>query len=317
MPQTLTNGTHIDAPLSNLALRAFADSQNFIAQQLFPVFPVQKERDLYYVIDPNSWLVVPDTLRTRKTAPRRGEWRVDSAGYVAQNYAWGTDHAKEDIANADQALQVRENSTMYVTETLLRGLERRVAQKVTSVSNVGSGVILSGSAKWGDYVNSDPISDVTTAHAFIRQRTGLRANTAVIDADTLEVLRFHPLVRDHAKYTQSGPVPDDLIRTILRVDRMLVGDGVYNQGNESQAGSMANIWGNNVLLAHVRQAQGLRTTTFGLSFRWTPDGFPGPLVVERYDDPDPGKKAEVINAGFYQDEKIIAPQLAYLIASTL
>ena len=36
-----------------------------------------------------------------------------------------------------------------------------------------------------------------------------------------------------------------------------------------------------------------------------------------YMDPDPGKKSEIVEVGYYQDEKIVARDLAYLIGATL
>lgn len=317
MPNTLINGAHIDTPLSNFALKAFQSSEDFVAQRVFPVFDVVKESDLYYKVDPNSWLLAPVTDRARKTAPNVGEWKVDSEGYRCRNFAWSTSIAKEDLANADAALQLRENSAMYVTETLLRGLEIRVANQVTSISNVGSGVALTGTAKWGDYAGSDPISDVTTAHAFIRSRTGIVPNTMVVDYDTYQVARFHPLIRDFSKMQSSGPVPDSVLRDVFRVDNILIGRGIKNNALENATASLTNIWGNNALLCYVQRPTGLRTATFGLSFRWTPEGLPAPMVVQRADDPDPKIGAEWIWGSYYQDEKVVARDLAYLISGTL
>ena len=42
---------HIDVPLSKLAVKAFDSSgDGFIANQVFPVTPVNKQSDVYYTI---------------------------------------------------------------------------------------------------------------------------------------------------------------------------------------------------------------------------------------------------------------------------
>jgi len=308
---------HHDALLTNLAIAAFAGAEGFIAQSVFPSVPVGKESDRYFIIDPDSWLLVPDTRRARKTRPNRVEFKVSSDAYFADNYALAGENALEDLANADMALQLRENTVSVVTDGLLRDLEVRVANLVTSASNLGSGVALTGAAKWSDYAGSDPVADVTTGHATIRGVTGLTANVAIIDYDTMATLRRHPLMLDMYKYTQGGEVTDAQLAAAFKVQRILIGNGVKNNAKENAAASITNIWGNNCILARITAPTGLKTATLGLGFRWRPEGIASDMQAVRYNDPDPGKKIEVIEAGYYQDEKIVASKLGYAITGTL
>jgi len=308
---------HFDGPLSNLAIKAFQGRDGFIAQQLMPIVPVGKQSDKYYIIDKDSWLLIPDTRRAPKTSPKRVEFKVSSESYFCDNYALAGENAKEDLANADMAIQLRKNAVDVVMDALLRDYEVRVANAVTSLTNLGSGVSLTGTAKWSDYSNSDPIADVTTGHATIRQNTGLTANTLVIDEDTLAILIRHSLLLDMYKYTSGGQLKMDQLKDAFRVDNILVGRGVKNNAREGATASITNIWGNNAILARVSPGVGLQTETFGLSFRWTPANMPAPMQVRKYDDADPGKAVEVVDVGYYQDEKVVASALAYGISGTL
>jgi len=310
-------GGHIDVPLSNLAIKAFQGASGFIAQQLLPIVPVGKQSDKYYILDKDSWLRIGNSFRAPKTSPRRVNFRVSSDSYFADNYALSGENALEDLANADAAIRLRDNTTGVVTEMLQRDYEDRVARMVTSGSNLGSYVSLAGNAKWSDLVNSDPISDITSAHAFIRHQTGLSANTAVIDEDTIALIRRHPDVLDLYKYTSGGQATDAQIKELLKVDTVLVGKGIKNNALEGATASITNIWGNNVILAHIQPGTSLETATFGLTYRWTPAGIAAPMQARRYNDPDPGKKVEVIEVGMYQDEKIVASDLAYGILNTI
>jgi hypothetical protein len=313
----IDGGSHIDVPLSQLAMKVFDGGGDFVASRLFPAVPVDKQSDGYYVMDPDTWLRIPDTKRAPKSPVKRSEWKVSTDTYFAHNRAHGTDHAMETIANADAAIRIRQTSTMFVTELMLRDLEQRVANQVTSISNVGSGVTLTGTQKWGDYANSDPISDVMTGTAFIENNTGLQPNTVVVDKDTDRILRFHPVLRDYIKYTQSGPVPTNLLQEVFQVDNYWVTRGIYNAAKEGQTASLVNIWGNTFLLTRVTPPSGLQTATFGLGFRWQPEGFPSPFAVERYPHHDRSRKAEVIDSQYFQDEKVVAKNLAYLIAEPI
>ena len=101
------------------------------------------------------------------------------------------------------------------------------------------------------------------------------------------------------------------------VSNLYLGQGIKNNALEGATASITNIWGNNALLCRVQPGQSLQTATAFLAFQWTPEGLPGPMAVERYAGADPGTKVEVIAAGYWQTEKVIAPNLSYLIASTL
>lgn len=310
---------HQDKPLSNLAVQAFDTGMGgFIAPMVFPSIPVEKQSDKYYVIEKGAFLRIHNTKRAPKTMANRVEFDVSSDTFYAPNYALGTDNALEDLANADAAVRLRESGTELVVSGLQRDFERRVANIVTSASNLGSGVALSGSNKWSDYVGSDPVAQVNTGHAFIRSQTGMKANTGIIDYDTLMVLRRHPALLDMFKYTSGGELTNAQIMDLFKIERLLVGDAIMDNSIEGQASSITNIWGNNFILARIVPPAGLKTATLGLSMRWTPDGFPAPMQVTRQAFSGAGtRNVEVLEAGYFQDEKIVAKQFGYGITGTL
>lgn len=309
---------HMDVPLSNLAVEAFATG-NYIGAQLFPTIDVRKQSDRYYTIDKNTWLAAPvSTLRAPKTPPGRVEFLVSSDSYFADNHTLASENAWEVIANADDPIQLRQRTTRFLVDMLMRGQEVRIANLVTSITNIGSGVVLAGGAKWSNYLTSDPVADVTTGHAFIRHNTGLRANTIMMDADTYNIVRRHPVLLDMYKYTQGGLVNDAELAAVFNVNKILVSDAIRNAAGEGAAGSLVNIWGNNVLLTYVNPSPtGLRTATFGLGFRWLNPDLPAPWGVRVYNDPDLGKKLEITEVGYYSDEKVVARELAYAVTATL
>lgn len=309
---------HIDTPLSNIAVEAWKTG-NFVAERLFPTVPVQKQSDGYYIITKNTWLRTPSsTLRAPKTAPRRVEFDVSTDTYFANNYALAGENSKEALANADSPIALRARTARLVVEMLMRDKEQRVANKVTSITNIGSGVLLTGGNKWSDYLNSDPVSDITTGHAFIRGNTGVVANTLLLDWDTSQIVRRHPVMLDMFKYTQGGLLNDAELLEVFKVKQLLISDAIRNAALEGGASSIVNIWGNNALLCYVDTTPpGLQTCTFGLGFNWKSPELPASMVARVYDDPDPGKKVELTEVGYYSDEKIVAQQLAYLVGSTL
>jgi len=308
---------HIDVPLSNICVEAF-DRGNFVGPMLFPVVPVAKQSGDYYTITKATWLRLPQsTHRAPKTSPRRVEFDVSSAGYSCKNYALAGENAFEVLDAADNPIQLRARTARKVLGDLMMDMEQRIANLVTSITNIGSGVTLTGTAQWSDYNNSDPISDVSTGHAFIRNNTGVVANTLLLDYDTHKLLKRHPVLLDMFKYTQGGMLNDAELKECFEVENLLVSRAIKNAAKEGAAtASIVNVWGHNALLCYVGQAQGMETVTMGLSFRYQPAGFPAPYAASVYNDPDPGKKTEITEVGYFQDEKVVAAQLAYLIGST-
>ena len=309
---------HIDVPLSNIAVQAFSQG-TFVGPQLFPVVPVGKQSGVYYTIDKASWLRLPSsTLRAPKTSPRRVEFNVSSDMYSAKNYALAGENAFEVLASADDPIKLRQRTTRKVVGDLMGDMEQRIANLVTSITNIGSGVLLTGSNKWSDYLSSDPIADINSGHAFIRNNTGIVANTLLLDYDTMKTVKRHPVLLDMFKYTQGGLLNEAELKEVFGVGRILVSNAIRNAALEGGTASIVNIWGNNALLCYVEAAApGMETASFGLGFQWRNPELPAPFVTSVYNDPDPGKKTEIVEVGYYQDEKIVAAQLAYLVGNTL
>lgn len=308
---------HVDVPLSNMAVRAFNDStEDFIADTLLPAVPVGKQSDKYYTISKGAFLRTQSALRAPKTKARRVEFEVSSDSFFADNYALANENALEDLANADMAISLRENSVDLVTTDLRRSQEDRAATLLTTAGNLGSGTTLTGAAQWTDFTASDPIADVTTGHAYIRSQTGLVANTMMMDYDTAMIVRRHPLLLDMYKHTQAGMVSMDNLKDVFGVDQILIGKAIKENALEGGTSSITNIWGNNCLLAHIAPATGKQTKSLGLRFQWRPAGFPADFQVERMTINGAGtEKVEVVEAGHFQDEKVIAPELGYLIVN--
>ncbi len=312
-------GGHHDTPLANLMIQAFNTGQGYIGGTLFPAIPVGKQSDKYYVIDPDTWLMGPaNDVRAPKTKARKVEWKISSDSYFADNHALSADNALEDLANADVAIGLRENTTRFLTDQLLKAREIRIANKVTSGTNCGSYVTLSSSVtKWTATKSADILSQVTTATAFIRQRTGLRPTHMIMDADSYELMRKNELLRNHFQYVSGGLLTDDQLRSLFGIPNIMVSDAIYNPMDEGETASRSNIWGANCLLAHVGPAMGRQAATFGMGFRWTPAGFPAEMQVLRSIENGAGsRKVEVLEAGYFQDEKIVASELGYLIGGT-
>lgn len=316
-------GGHIDVPLSNFASMAFAADDNmFIGEQVLPSVPVQKQSDKFFIHERSDWFRIPNTQRARLSRAHTVEFRVSSDSYFAENYALGALIPLEDLDNADNPIGIRRNHTQMVTHLLRLDQEQRIANLVTSASNVGSGVTTPGSQEsWFNPDSADIIGQVQTAHAFIRSETGLLPNLMVVDWDSWQAALRNVRLHDRFKHVGNvrGILTPDQIAPVFGVDRILVGRAISNTGAEqvgSENWTSGNVWGNTALLAHVSM-RGAMSATYGTRFRWQPGGLPAPFAVQRKREDGAGsRRAEIVEALYWQDEQIIAPELAYVIKTS-
>jgi hypothetical protein len=310
---------HIDKPLSNMAVEAFDASVDLVAASLFPVIPVEKQSDKYFTIDKAEFLRISKTLRAPGTTPLQVDFKVSSDAYFCNNYALETMIPKEQVANADNAIRVRDRKVRNLLGHLQRDRENRAATLV-STGNVGASAAFTNTNSVFKVSNlsGDIISAVNTAHATIQQRTGIIANTMVLEYNVSQLLRRNALVLDMFKYNRSGLLSLPELASVFGVERILVSRAIKNVGKSGQTASLQSIWGNKILLAYVDQNPGgPETATYGASFRWTDPEIGEAFAVQRWDDPHVSAKREFASAGYYQDEKIIAADLGYLMTDVL
>jgi len=310
---------HHDVPLSNFAVSAFArGAEGFVGNDLFPAMPVGKQSDRYYVIDKAAFLRNPDTRRSPGTRSKKVEFRVSSEPYYAENHALHTTITAEDGANADAAIQLRQNGVGLINTNLQRAQEVRIANIVTTSGNLGGALVVA--SKWSSLATgtSNPLTDVESAHAFIRLTTGLVANTMVLDYDSWQKVRRHADLLEMYKYTSGGQVTEEQLASAFGVQRLLIPQGVVENALEGGTSSMTNIWGNNAILAYLGPNTGLQSQTLGIRMQWRNPAFPAAFGVQRRLAMGAAEeKVEYIESGHYQDEKLVATNLGFQLLATL
>lgn len=326
---TLTgNSGHIDVALSNYAVMAFDTGvDGMIGNLICPAVPVSRQSDKYHILEPRAFFT--DEANAARRAPRteaaRVEFQTSSDQFFCDNYALASEFGLEEKANLDAVLAANLGMmrTKVVTDKLVRAQEIRIANILTSISNIGSGVVLTGTSKWSDAVNSDPVGDVDSGMAFIQAKTGIIANTLAMDWNTAQVLRRHPTLLDMYKYTKGGTVTMDEMAMAFSVDRILLAKAIKENRKEGVAtSSMTNIWGNNAILLYVPPGN---TANFDqpaaavTRFQWADNGiYPANfgVLTATFDLAGQAHK-DVYEAGHFQAEKVTAKNFAYAITGTL
>lgn len=303
---------HIDVPLSNLVI-GFEPS-NTIVQDIYPVVNVQKQSDVFYKWTKGDFFRMPETtIRAPRTKGRTVSYNVSSDTFYATNYALVDEIDYETMVNADAPLQIREKAARNLQNLLMLDYEDRVATQLRTGSNLGSNATVS--SKWDSSTagTSDPFADIQTAKDSIRSTTGIEANTIIFGREVYNALLRHADILDRIKYVQRGVVTTDLLAALFDVDKVLVGSAIKNTAEENQDDAFSSVWGKDTIVGHFTNgpdADG-RNPSLGYSFRWTNPLFGTPMAVESWEDPDHGNYMNM-RVQYYQDEKIVAPELGYL-----
>jgi hypothetical protein len=292
-----------------------------IADMIMPIVRVGKQSDSYNIWSQADALRTEDDNRAPGTEANLISMSVDSAVYFADNYALKMGLTLEDRENADAAFlsEIREGRVMRIMDKLMLNWEVRVANLVTSTSNVGSSSTVTSA--WTDYTdgNSDPLGNVWTAIDNVEDATGYRPNRIVFGAQAWRNFRRHKNVIDTVNGDSGivgpsnvrGTVSQQQVAAVLEMEQILVGRAYQNTNEEDQSISLSSIWADNVLIYYAPMRPSRDVPSFAYSFRWQKPSIPN-MAVERHPY-DTKTKSEEIEAGYYQDEKITSAPLAFLL----
>jgi hypothetical protein len=270
---------HVDRPLTNISVAYIQSEDAFICTKVFPVVPVDKRSDRYFVYTKDDWFRDDATLRAPATESAGGGYDLDNTpSYVCDVFAYHKDTEEQTNANADvPPLNMERDATIFVTRKLLLRQEIQwVADYFTTGIWTGSstGTDITVAPTWDD-ATSTPIEDLQTQQLAILQGTGFEPNTFVIGFGVYQKLVRHPDIIDLIKYGAGPGNPaianEVALAKIFNVDRVLVSKSVKNTAQKTPGSNTFTgllTAGKNALLCYVTPSPGIMTPTAGYVFMW-------------------------------------------------
>lgn len=304
---------YLDLPLSNIMVNH--RPSGMIADMIFPVAPVNKQSGAIIEFSRADALRIEDDKRAPGTHAKRITRSVSSQTYYCNNHALMSGVTIEDRANADPAYsnELFSNRGLYLTDKLLLNWENRVANQVTSGSNVGSYAAVASA--WTDFTNADPILDTLTGLDNVNDLVGVRANRIVFGDLAWRNFRRSEKVRDsvYGSTNAQGYPSIDQIKDLLEVDWIGVGRAFKNTGAEGLSESLNRVWADHVLMFYAPERPSTEEPSFGYSLRLQANGLPN-MQVERHPY-DSKAKTEDVEVGYYQDERITGADYGFLLTN--
>jgi len=298
---------HIDTHLTNLAINY--RPQNYIADQIAPIVPVNKESNSYPIFSRFEAFAIEDATRSRGSEAKKLTRSVSSANYLVRNYAYGFDVTIEDLANMDDGFrgELDLGAAKYLVGKLGLDMERRVLN-LANVAGSVSTTWLCGSSWATPGTNAgDPFSQVMQMIEQVQGTVGQRPNSILCGWRAWNFMRRNYNMRNliNGVNNRGGTVARDSVAAIFEVDRFIVSDALFHTANENatSSGQLTNPIHDKLFAYFAPTAPSREDPSWMYSFRWTPDGYPAPFTVERHLY-DTRKKVETIEAGYFQDERV-------------
>jgi hypothetical protein len=314
MGQTTGTGLHVDQHLTNLAINY--RPQNFIADQIAPVIPVNKQTDSYPVFSRFEAFAVEDTVRAPGTEAKKITRSVSSAKFDCRNYALGRDITIEDIGNMDEAyrFELGIDATQYLVGKLGLGYEKRVLDLAVTTASVGSVFVVNSSWSVTGANAGDPVAAIFQLIEYAQSQTGQRPNSMLWGwkAWNATLRNYHMRNFINGVNNGKGLVTREQVRSMFEMERLNVSQALWHNANEAQSAvySLSNPIENQLFIYYAPQAASREEPSWFYSFRWGNPALPAPFVVERHPY-DSRKKVETIEAGYYQDERVVGTDYGY------
>lgn len=286
MPQPTRSDVHVNRPLTNVSIAYIQRNQDFVADKVFPIVPVMKQSDRYFVYTKDFWFRTQAEKRAPATESAGTGFHVDNTPtYFADVWSVHQDVDDQTRANADEPLDLDRDATLFVTQQLLLRREIAWTQKFMAINtwqgykpggsaadaNISSGAPFDG--QW-DTTNSNPMSDIDFLKQQIKSQTGMLPNCLVVADDVFFALRNNAAVLDRIKYTQRGIVSEELLAALFGVEKFLVASAVLNTaqegatGSNPAGGSFGFLVKNQFLLVYANPAPSILQPSAGYIFSW-------------------------------------------------
>ena len=310
----LHQDVHIDRPLSNFAVEY--KNEAFIASQVAPFVPVNNKSDSYITFNKADKFSLPNDLRGPKAEAKQVTWGTGSDTYACVDRALKDFLSDALVANSDPGINPQQRTTSFLTDLLLLGYEKRVADLVTTYGNyatTGNRITLSGATQFSDYAGSDPIGVVDTGKA----ACFVEPNTMIMSQAVFDKLKRHPQLLDYvtggATTSTPGMVSLATMAEIFGIANILIGKAKYNSSIKGQTASYSALWGKHVILAYIDAAVNLDGVSAFKTFRWNQVSTDAGFKVRRYRNEKLGGGGEEIEVEMSTDEEIICEDVAYMI----
>lgn len=267
---------HVNKPLTNLSIAYLQGQDRFVSSRVFPVIPVQKQSDRYFVYNKGDLMRDEAAARAPGTESAGMEYTIDNTPtYSCVKYALHQDVDDDLVANADSPLRPEQDAAEILTDKLLIKRDNLFVNSYfktgvwdTDWDGVASGPSTNQFLQF-DVPTSDPIQTIDNARDAVHALTGFHPNVIVMGPAIFNVVKNNAQVVDRIKYTQRGMITQEILAALFGVDELVVPGAVYNSAAVGASDSITRIFGKDLLLAYRPDRPAIMKPSAGYCFSWS------------------------------------------------
>jgi hypothetical protein len=329
---------HINRPLTNISIAYRQAVSDYVADRVFPIVPVPKRSDSYFVFDREYWFRSEMRKRAPGTESAGADYDITPATYTCDVWGLHKDVSDQIRANEDAPLNSDRDATEWLTQQALILREKEFATNYMAADiwtfeadGVASGATAAGSfdptnessndiLQWNDE-SSNPIKNIRDGRRFVLERTGQKPNKLTLSRPVFDALIDHPDIVDRIKYGQTQGAPamanEQTLAQIFQLEEVLVSDAIQNTAGEGLAESNSFIVGKNALLSYCPARPSINVPSAGYTFSWT--GYLGAAAgaaqIKKFRMEQ--LESDRIEASAAFDQKLVAADLGYFFSGVV
>lgn len=296
----------INAYLSEVA-RGYSNNA-FIAGNLFPEIESELEKVDIFEFNKEAFSVynTERAIRANSNVVSPKGFTKKTATLTEHDLAYPIDYREEEES---KKVKLQLHATNVVTEGLKLKKEKQCADLVQEVNNFPTGhkITLSGTSKFSDYTNSDPIGVIEDAKDTIAGKIAQDPNTMVIGLDSWKKLKRHPQIQGLISNNMNKIISLEFLKEIFEVQNIVIGKSVF----VDEAGNFVRVWQDNIVLAYVPQLSS--RTEYDPAFAYTIKK-KNSLNIDEYSKE--GNKVKYIRATDIYTPFLVGAEAGYLIKNT-
>lgn len=289
-------------------------ADDFVGLKMLPTLGLPRQSAKMSRVIRESLLARADVKRAPNGSYNRSDYQVEDTDYTTEERGLegrlGDDDRRKYASDFDAELETAQG----IESRLLREQEIRTKDLLFNTTTwTGSDLYTDNSGAPWDAVGSDAIGHVQAAKEKVRRMTGMDPNTLLIGKVTWDNLKKNTeiLARIKGVVILTQDVLRQTIAGILGVDRILVGQGVYNSAAEGGTISVTDIWADDyAMVAVVASGSRIIEPCLGRTILWTADS-PDNVTVEEYREEQ--TRGVVFRVRHFVEEKVLDPYFAHLM----
>lgn len=328
MPNLTPGDLHVNVPLTQIMVAYQQQTQDFVADKVFPNVPVEHQSDFYYIYGRKAFLQSQAQKRAPSTETPGVEWVMSKSTFTCDT--WGLHHDIEDQlrANADSNWQLDRVGTELITQQMLLRREKEFMNAffktgvwATDLAGVaaapGAGQFLGF-----NIAGSSPMATFRSLKLAHRLRTGTTPNVALFGPTAWDALIDHPEIVDRIKYTQAGFLTEDLVARAIGIDRIIVANSVEATDQEEELVAVQSpatqfLANDSILVAYAAPNASRSVPSAGYTFSWK--GYLGASAyggrVKKFRmEPIASDRIEIESAF---SMKVVAPELGTFLSNVV